>query len=364
MTRLQNSITKSAKGRTPLALLGILLALGAAAAVAAGGKADFSLAGSPASQTVSQGGTATYTMTVTRVNGFSGAVTLSAGQLPAGVTVQFSPSNTISSSSSTGSVKVKTSATTAAGTYTIPVAGTSGSLSHTANVTLVVQSATVPAFSITSSPASQTIAQGASTSFSTTVTRTGGFSGAVSLAVSGLPSGATATWNPSSTVASSGSGATLSVDTQPTVATGSYALTITGTGSTGTQSSSVTLVVAQGQSLQITGNATDKLAPGVTTPLNLVIANPYSQAISVTGISVSLQEGTSRAGCSGSQNFTVKQMGAVYPLTVPAGASMTLSQLGVADRDKPKLAMTDQPWNQDACKNAVVQLSYSGSATK
>jgi hypothetical protein len=43
---------------------------------------------------------------------------------------------------------------------------------------------------------------------------------------------------------------------------------------------------------------------------------------------------------------------------------MTLSQLGVADRDKPKLAMTDQPWNQDACKNAVVQLSYSGSATK
>ena len=364
MTRLKNSITKSAKGRMPLVLLGILLALGAAAAIAAGGKADFSLAGSPASQTVSQGGTATYTITVTRVNGFTGAVTLSAGQLPAGVTMQFSPSNTISSSSLTGSVKVKAGATTPPGTYTIPVVGTSGSLSHTATVTLVVQSATVPAFTVSSSPASQTIAQGNSASLSTTVTRTGGFTGAVSLAVSGLPSGATATWSPSSTVASTASGATLSVDTQPTVSTGSYVLTITGTGSTGTQSSSVTLVVAQGQPLQITGNATDTLAPGSTTPLNLVISNPYSQAVSVTGISVSLQEGTSKAGCSGSQNFTVKQMGAVYPLTVPPDASRTLSQLGVADRDKPKLAMTDQPWNQDACKNAVVRLSYSGTATK
>jgi hypothetical protein len=26
--------------------------------------------------------------------------------------------------------------------------------------------------------------------------------------------------------------------------------------------------------------------------------------------------------------------------------------------------MLNQSWNQDACKNAVVRLSYSGSATK
>jgi uncharacterized membrane protein len=364
MNRTLTSIAKTARRKLPLMLLVILAALGAAVAIAAAGKADFTLAGSPSSQTVTQGNTATYTATVTRLNGFTGSVTLSTGTLPAGVTAQFTPSNTISSSATTGTVKIKTSASTAPGTYTIPIVGTSGSLAHTANVKLVVQSAVVPAFTVAIAPSSQTITQGGSTSYSTTISRTGGFTGSVSLAVSGLPAGATASWTPSSTVPSTATGATLTVDTDPSVATGTYSLTITVTSSIGTQSTPATLVIAKGQPLQISGNVTDVLAPGVSTPLNLTITNPYSQAINVTGISVALQEGTSNAGCSGSQNFSVKQMGAVYPLAVPAGASRTLTQLGVADRDKPKLSMTDQPWNQDACKNATVRLAYSGSATK
>ena len=67
-----------------MTLLGVLplLCIGAFAVFAAGGKADFSIAASPSSQTVSQGQAATYTVTVTRVNGFAEAVTLSASGLP------------------------------------------------------------------------------------------------------------------------------------------------------------------------------------------------------------------------------------------------------------------------------------------
>ena len=53
-----------------------------------------------------------------------------------------------------------------------------------------------------------------------------------------------------------------------------------------------------------------------------------------------------------------------YPITLPAGQTRTLSQLGVADADRPQVEMLDRPWNQDACKNAAITLDYSGSAGK
>ena len=59
-----------------MALLGVLagLGLGAYAVFAAGGGSDFSIARTPASQTVSRGQTATYTVTVKRLNGFAESV--------------------------------------------------------------------------------------------------------------------------------------------------------------------------------------------------------------------------------------------------------------------------------------------------
>ena len=65
------------------------------------------------------------------------------------------------------------------------------------------------------------------------------------------------------------------------------------------------------------------------------------------------------------QNFAVTQIPAArYPITLPAGQTRTLGQLGVADGDKPQVGMLNQPWNQDACKNAAISLDYSGSARK
>src|SRR5262249_4013684 len=98
---------------------------------------NFSLSASPASLTVKQGSSATSTITVNPVNGFSGSVALSASGLPAGVTASFNPSSTTSSST----LPLTASSTAAPGTATVTVTGTSGSLSHTANISLTVSSA-------------------------------------------------------------------------------------------------------------------------------------------------------------------------------------------------------------------------------
>ena len=99
-----------------------------------------------------------------------------------------------------------------------------------------------PDFALSASPSSQTVAPGASTSFTATVTPSGGFAGTVTFSASGLPAGAGASFNPAS-VAGSGS-STMTVTTSGTTAPGSYPLTITGTSGSLVHTTSVTLIVS------------------------------------------------------------------------------------------------------------------------
>jgi subtilisin family serine protease len=98
-----------------------------------------------------------------------------------------------------------------------------------------------PDFSVSATPSSSTVLQGNGTSYTATVTATGGFTGVVNLTVSGLPAGAAGTFSPTS-VTTSGS-STLSVTTATTTPAGSYPLTITGTSGTTVRTTTVTLVV-------------------------------------------------------------------------------------------------------------------------
>jgi hypothetical protein len=92
---------------------------------------------SPASQTVTAGGSTTYTAAVTGLNGFSGTVSITAGGLPAGVTVTGCSVTLPPNGSCT--LNVTTSTTIPTGTLTLAFTGTSGSLSHPSNsVALVI----------------------------------------------------------------------------------------------------------------------------------------------------------------------------------------------------------------------------------
>jgi hypothetical protein len=101
---------------------------------------DFTIAASPSSLSVVQGASATSTVTVTSVNSFSAAVSLSCSGLPAGVTCGFSPSSVTpaANGSATSTLTVTASSSAAAGSYSFQAAGTSGSLSHAAALSLTV----------------------------------------------------------------------------------------------------------------------------------------------------------------------------------------------------------------------------------
>jgi hypothetical protein len=192
---------------------------------------DFTLSASPASQTVTQGASTTYNVTVNPTGGFTGSVGFSG--LPSGAAGSFNPTTGNSSA-----LTVTTSSTTPTGTYPLTITGTSGSLSRTALVSLVVNAAPTPDFTLSASPASQTVTQGASTTYNVTVNPTGGFTGSVAFSLSGLPSGAAGSFNPTT-----GNSSALTVTTSSTTPTGSFALTITGTSGSLSRTAVVTLVV-------------------------------------------------------------------------------------------------------------------------
>ncbi len=94
----------------------------------------FTLLPSASSLSVTQGGSATDTIAVTDVGGFTGSVTLSASGLPGGVTAAFGTNTTTGSSVLT--LTASSSATT--GTSTITITGSSGATTATTTIPLTV----------------------------------------------------------------------------------------------------------------------------------------------------------------------------------------------------------------------------------
>ncbi|MFL6389136.1 MAG: beta strand repeat-containing protein [Terriglobales bacterium] len=98
---------------------------------------DFAVSTVPASQTISAGSNATYTVSASALNGFSGtaALTVSSG-LPSGASASFSPASVAAGSTST--LTVTTLSSTPGGTYTLTISGSSGGVAHTTTAGLTV----------------------------------------------------------------------------------------------------------------------------------------------------------------------------------------------------------------------------------
>jgi hypothetical protein len=109
------------------------------------------------------------------------------------------------------------------------------------NQTPATRTITVADFSVSASPGSQVVLPAVGTSYDVTATAGTGFTGTVTFSVSGLPSGASASFSPNS-VGGSGS-TTMSVHTSLTTPPGSYQLTISGSSGGLTHSVTVTLNV-------------------------------------------------------------------------------------------------------------------------
>ncbi|MFE9423118.1 putative Ig domain-containing protein [Kitasatospora sp. NPDC006697] len=96
-------------------------------------------------------------------------------------------------------------------------------------------------FSVSLAPASGSAVQGKSVTSTVSTAVTAGSAVSVQLSVSGLPSGATATFSPATVTA--GGGSTLTIGAAATTPTGSYPVTVTGTAGSTAHSAVYTLTV-------------------------------------------------------------------------------------------------------------------------
>lgn len=203
---------------------------------------DFTLALDPASGAVEPGGTAQATVGTTTTSGDPQTVALGATGQPAGVTVRFSPSSVTSGGSST--MTVATTSAVAPGTYPITVRG-EGSTSHTVTYLLTV-GGQPPAddFALGLDPAAGTTRPGGAVTAAVSTTTTSGDGQKVVLSASGLPAGATATFEPATVT--SGESSRLTIATAAGTPAGTYRITVTGAGSGVSHSVTYALTVEEG----------------------------------------------------------------------------------------------------------------------
>ncbi|MGB9377668.1 MAG: S8 family serine peptidase [Mycobacteriales bacterium] len=199
----------------------------------------FTVSAAPSSVTVAPGGSASYTVSVGAVNGFTADVSLALSGLTATQAGWTFAPQIVQGGAGTSQLVVTTSGSIAPGSYPLTVSATSGTTTRTVPLTLVVPQP--PDFTMSVSPVTVTVTRGNSGKFTISFAAVAGFVGNVTLSRSALPAGSTSTWS-KNPVAVPGS-SVLTVKTTSKSPRGSFSLTLTGVGGSRTRQVSVTLII-------------------------------------------------------------------------------------------------------------------------
>ncbi|MCX4471992.1 M28 family peptidase [Micromonospora sp. NBC_01655] len=170
-------------------------------------------------------------------------------------------------------------------------------------------------FSVAVSPTSGSIAQGASTTATVSTATTSGSAQTVALSASGAPSGVTVSFSPASVT--SGGSSTMTVAASSTAATGTYTITVTGTGSVARTTTYTLTVTGTGGCAggQVVGNSGFESGATVWTSSSGVITTDQGQPA---------RSGSYKAWLNGYGSSHTDSLS--QSLTVPAGcATYTLS---------------------------------------
>ena len=199
-------------------------------------------------------------------------------------------------------------------TVTIPAGATSGPLAvlvapamDASNaVPFTVTAAAPPAFILSASPTSVSIAQGASGTSTITINPQNGFSGGVSFSATGLPSGVTASFSPNPATASS----TLTLTASSTAATGTSTVTVTGTSGSLSNSATVSLTVSAGPNFTLSASPSSvsvTQGSSTTTTISIGAQNGFNSGVtlSASGLPGGVSASFSPNPATGSSTLTL-----------------------------------------------------------
>jgi uncharacterized membrane protein len=245
---------------------------------------DYTLSVTPASLTISSGGTGQVTVNIQRTN-FTGVVNLALGAAPNGILPGVNPAQTTGNSAT---LAITVASTVTPGTYSLTINGataTVGVIERSTTLTLIVTSPPPPPTdpppttpppppsqgvgSLTATPSSFSVGPGGAV---TTAVLLGGSIGpVVQFSVIAAPAGIVGTFSPTIYTSSIHATSTLTISVAGTVAPGTYALEIQGASSTLTRSTIVTVTVPAQSSFTLS----------IPTPGTAYQGYPYSVAVQI-----------------------------------------------------------------------------------
>ena len=267
-----------------LSLLFCLTAISCGGGSKPASEADFSLTPTPSAITLVPGGAGQpISVNATSANGFIGMVTIAITGLPTGVTAQ--PATLTLTPGTAQNITITAAATAVAGNASLTLAGTSGTLSHSATIAVTISTPPPPPdFTLTASPTSLAlVAGGAGSQAGVTATAVNSFSSSVMVAITGLPAGVTA--QPSTLTLTPGVTQNISVTASASASAGSATLTLTGTSGALSHSVTIAVTIAQPPDFTLTLNPTSLTimagAAGSPVSVTATALNSFSDAVAV-----------------------------------------------------------------------------------
>jgi len=266
-----------------------------------GGKAgpSFLLTLNPSTLSLEQSASATSTVSVISVNGFSGTVSLSLFFTGSKLPASLSPASVSVPANGTAKSTLTVTATSNVGNYNIVVIGIASSHGKTnyASSELSVQVVSNQDFIITSSPSSIVNIFGTSNTTTITVTSLNGYTGTISLTVT-APFGyitVTGSQNPLTLSPDGTAFSTLNITTSLATTLGNYNITVTGADGSRTRSTVISLTVIDPvtpppviESLKLTGY---QFING--TSLSLILQNTGNTSVTLQSYMVRDSSGNS-----------------------------------------------------------------------